>query len=71
MVTKTIYVCELCDREFETEEEALNCEAIHEKGLEIESVNYRSTDIDKFPHEITVIAESGNKMTYFRPIKAH
>lgn len=51
------YQCELCGRQFETAEDAQECEREHKKNLRVIGQTYSRSEVCGFPNFITVASE--------------
>ena len=51
------YQCELCGRQFETAEDAQECEREHKKNLRVIGQTYSRNEVYGFPKFITVASE--------------
>lgn len=63
MIQKTVYKCDYCGSEFETENECLNHEKKHTKVDKIHNVIYYSGE---YPVVIEVLMEDGKVFNYRR-----
>ena len=65
------YQCEFCGRQFETAEDAQECEREHKKNLRVIGKTYSVSDVFGFPKFITVASEdpsfSAAVYSYERP----
>lgn len=61
------YICEYCGVDYNTEEEAKNCEARHIKPVKIVKENYEYTLFARLnlPVSVTVEFENGTECEYF------
>lgn len=58
------YLCELCGTEYDSFEEAKECELYHKKIKGYEVPNKKYVPNEMYPRFITVKFEDGSKMTY-------
>lgn len=63
MIQKTVYRCDYCGSEFETENECLNHEKKHTKVDKINNVIYYTGE---YPVMIEVLMENGKVFSYRR-----
>ncbi len=70
MISKTLYVCEVCHTEYADKNEAKKCEEVHKKGMNYKIVKQRflsyKQDKSGFPVTITIQDQAGNTATYKR-----
>lgn len=62
MTQKTVYKCDYCGSEFETENECLNHERRHTKVDKINKITYSYTN--EYPVRIEVLMEDGKVISY-------
>ena len=65
-ITKTKYLCSLCQNEYDTLEEAEECEAAHKLPVSIKESRYYYGEI--FPRMITVVFADGTQAKYMRGV---
>lgn len=65
-ITKTKYACAFCLNEYDTEDEANECEAAHKLPVSIEESRYFNGEV--FPRTITVMFADGTKAKYMRGV---
>lgn len=68
MIEKQLYECEYCYTRYETQEEALACEASHKTVVRISGANYVSQKTDKrgLPYRLFVVFDDGSTAMYDR-----
>lgn len=66
MKEKILYVCDICGKEYPTQEKAQLCEDSHEKDLEISSAIYNSGYCIGMPSEIRVENKERTKIAIYK-----
>lgn len=61
-----LYQCEICGRQFKTEEEAQECEREHKKYLRVIGKTYSANEGCGFPKFITVASEDPSFSAVYR-----
>ena len=66
MKEKILYVCDICGKEYPTQEKAQLCEDSHEKDLEISSAIYDSGYCRGMPTEIRLENKERTKIAIYK-----
>lgn len=66
MKKKILYVCDVCGKEYPTQEKAKKCEDFHEKDLKISSVVYDSCYHNGMPNEIRLENKERTKLAIYK-----